>query len=81
MEGKVDESMIQVGKAIPMQDDQGNPLSGIIVEIGADKIKMDFNHPLAGLDLHFSGKVLDVRIPSTEELDHGHAHEPGGHAH
>ena len=81
VDGKVDESMLQVGKVIPMQDDKGNPLSGVLVEIGADSVKMDFNHPLAGLDLHFSGRVLDVREPTMEELDHGHAHEPGGHDH
>jgi FKBP-type peptidyl-prolyl cis-trans isomerase SlyD len=42
---------------------------------------MDFNHPLAGKELHFEGEVLDVRSASQEELDHGHVHGPGGHHH
>jgi FKBP-type peptidyl-prolyl cis-trans isomerase SlyD len=42
---------------------------------------MDFNHPLAGYDLHFIGEVLDVREASAEEIDHGHVHGPGGHHH
>ena len=29
---------------------------------------MDFNHPLAGEDLHFKGKVIEVRDPKPEEL-------------
>jgi FKBP-type peptidyl-prolyl cis-trans isomerase SlyD len=29
---------------------------------------MDFNHPMAGLDLYFSGKIVDVREASEYEL-------------
>jgi FKBP-type peptidyl-prolyl cis-trans isomerase SlyD len=42
---------------------------------------MDFNHPLAGEALSFSGVVIDVREATEEELDHGHVHGPGGHHH
>jgi FKBP-type peptidyl-prolyl cis-trans isomerase SlyD len=42
---------------------------------------MDFNHPLAGTDLHFSVEVLDVREATQEELDHGHVHGEHGHQH
>jgi len=42
---------------------------------------MDFNHPLAGTDLHFVGKILDVRSATEEEISHGHAHGPHGHQH
>ena len=31
-------------------------------------MKMDFNHPLAGEDLFFAGKVLEVRDATEEEL-------------
>ena len=30
VDGKLDESMLQVGRMIPMQDEHGNPLSGIL---------------------------------------------------
>lgn len=79
VDGKVDESLLKVGEAVPMEDQNGMPLMGIIVEVGDEVVKMDFNHPLAGMDLHFSGKVLEVREPSPEELEHGHAHGPEGH--
>jgi len=35
---------------------------------------MDFNHPLADKELHFMGEVVDVRLATLEELQHGHVH-------
>ncbi len=81
VEGKIDEEMLQVGNAIPMQNEQGQPLSGLIKEIKEDKVLMDFNHPLAGTNLHFTGDIIDVREASEEELSHGHVHGDGGHQH
>ncbi len=81
VDGKFDEEMVQVGNYIPMQNDQGQPLNGKVVEIMEDGIVMDFNHPLAGQDLYFSGDVLEVRDASAEEIEHGHAHGPNGHQH
>jgi FKBP-type peptidyl-prolyl cis-trans isomerase SlyD len=42
---------------------------------------MYFNHPLAGMVMHFDGKVEGVRDATQEELDHGHVHGEGGHNH
>ena len=72
---------VQVGAFVPMNDQDGNPMQGLVMEIGTETVKMDFNHPMAGIDLHFSGKVLDVREATAEEIDHGHPHGPGGHRH
>ncbi len=80
-DGKVDEEMLKIGNMITMQDQEGNPIDGRVTEIKEDKVVMDFNHPLAGKNLHFSGKVLDVREASAEELSHGHVHGTGGHQH
>ena len=80
VEGKLVE-MIKVGEFVPMNDHEGNEMQGLILEIGEETIKMDFNHPMAGVDLFFSGKVLDVREAHPEELDHGHVHGAGGHNH
>jgi FKBP-type peptidyl-prolyl cis-trans isomerase SlyD len=67
-DGKIDENICYVGNIVPMVDSSGNPLDGIINEISDDFVKMDFNHPMAGADLWFTGSVLDVREPSAEEL-------------
>jgi FKBP-type peptidyl-prolyl cis-trans isomerase SlyD len=81
IEGKIDDKMLAVGNTITMQDQQGNPLDGKVLAIKDETVIMDFNHPLAGENLHFSGKIIDVRVPSEEELSHGHAHGPEGHGH
>lgn len=80
-DGKVDEELVKVGNMITMQDQEGRPIDGRVMEIKEDKIIMDFNHPLAGKNLHFSGQVLEVRDASEEEMSHGHVHGDGGHQH
>jgi FKBP-type peptidyl-prolyl cis-trans isomerase SlyD len=72
--GKIDDNMLKVGNTIPMQDNSGNRLNGQVKEIGSDKVKMDFNHPLAGNHLFFAGEVREIRSATDEELSHGHAH-------
>jgi FKBP-type peptidyl-prolyl cis-trans isomerase SlyD len=31
--------------------------------------------------LHFNVKVVGLREPTEEELEHGHVHQDGGHHH
>ena len=81
IEGKIDEEILAVGKMLTMQDQNGNPLEGRILAIKDEKVIMDFNHPLAGENLYFSGEIIDVRDASKEESDHGHVHGDGGHQH
>ena len=81
IEGTVDEEMLAIGNMIPMRDNQGNTLQGKVVSVTNDLVKMDFNHPMAGKTLHFSGKILDVRTATADELSHGHVHGDGGHHH
>lgn len=68
-DGVLDEAICQVGNEVPMMDSQGNPLTGVINEITDTHIKMDFNHPMAGVDLCFSGRITEVREASAEELN------------
>jgi len=81
IEGEFDEERIQVGREIEMNDADGNPLLGKVLSINANEVQMDFNHPLAGYELHFTGEILEVREATKEELDHGHVHGPHGHHH
>lgn len=66
--GKFDSEMIQEGNTVPMMDSNGNRLNGSVLEVKEDVVVMDFNHPLAGETLHFSGKVIDVHDASAEEI-------------
>jgi FKBP-type peptidyl-prolyl cis-trans isomerase SlyD len=81
VDGKIDLEMLAIGNVIPMRDDQGHMMQGIVVSVGDDLVRMDFNHPMAGNVLHFKGNVIEVREASAEELSHGHAHGAGGHHH
>ena len=81
VDGKFDDSRVKVGEDIAMHDQDGNQLIGKVMEIAEAHVTMDFNHPLAGYDLHFVGEVLEVRDATPEELDHGHVHGPHGHHH
>lgn len=81
IDGKIDDDILFVGNDIPMQNNEGQTIMGKVMEITSDKVKMDFNHPLAGLDLFFKGEILDVRKATSEEIEHGHVHGPEGHNH
>jgi FKBP-type peptidyl-prolyl cis-trans isomerase SlyD len=81
IDGQLDEEIVAVGKMVAMQDEQGRPLEGTVLDIKDESIIMDFNHPLAGESLYFSGKIKDVREASKDELAHGHVHGEGGHQH
>jgi FKBP-type peptidyl-prolyl cis-trans isomerase SlyD len=81
IDGVFDEAAIKVGEIIPMEDEEGYPLSGRVLEVAPNDVLIDFNHPLAGLDLYFEGKILDVRDATREELAHGHVHGPHDHHH
>jgi FKBP-type peptidyl-prolyl cis-trans isomerase SlyD len=81
IDGQVDDQMLQVGNYLPMADNEGHHMQAKVVEIGDEQVTMDFNHPLAGMVMHFEGKVQDVRPATAEELAHGHVHGEGGHQH
>ena len=71
MNGTIEDGLLVKDKVIPMQDSQGNRVNGIIEEVMENSVKMNFNHPLAGCELCFSGKVVDIRQASDKELTDG----------
>lgn len=66
--GEFDAELIKVGNTVPMMSSNGQRLNGLVMEVNDEIVKMDFNHPLAGEDLYFSGEVLEVREASDEEV-------------
>jgi FKBP-type peptidyl-prolyl cis-trans isomerase SlyD len=80
-DGVIMEDLLRIGSVLPMTDNEGNRMDGKIIAVTNDAVTLDFNHPLAGRPLHFSGEVVEIRDASTEELDHGHVHGDGGHHH
>jgi FKBP-type peptidyl-prolyl cis-trans isomerase SlyD len=59
------------GLELEMEDKDGDTVFAKIVSIGRSRVKMDFNHPLAGKDLDFDVTILDLRQPTPQELDQG----------
>ena len=72
------EEMLEEGNFLPLMDENGYSMQAKILKNLGDQLLLDFNHPLVGFDLHFEGKVLEVREASKEELSHGHVHGQHG---
>lgn len=68
VDGKFDDELISVGNTVPMMSSNGQHLNGVVLDVNEANVKMDFNHPLAGEDLYFSGKIVEVREASDDEL-------------
>jgi FKBP-type peptidyl-prolyl cis-trans isomerase SlyD len=62
------------GVELELTDNEGDVVYARIVSVGKSDVKLDFNHPLAGKELHFDVTVVDLRAATIEELDHGHVH-------
>jgi FKBP-type peptidyl-prolyl cis-trans isomerase SlyD len=60
---------------------EGGQRAVTVQKVGMSAIDVDLNHPMAGKALHFDVSVSEVRDPTEEELQHGHAHPPGAAAH
>jgi len=74
VEGKIEEGLLVLNNIVSMQDQQGNRFDGKVIELKDETVKMDFNHPMAGQTLYFTGKIIEVRDATPEELEHGHVH-------
>ena len=69
------------GAQLQLTNQDGQPMVGVVQAISDDKVTMDFNHQLAGKELHFAGDIANLRAATEEEITHGHVHGPEGHQH
>jgi FKBP-type peptidyl-prolyl cis-trans isomerase SlyD len=65
---------VKPGVELQVTNEDGELLDAVIISVSKDKVQLDFNHPLAGKDLSFAVKVVDLREAEAEELEHGHVH-------
>lgn len=68
VDGKFDDEIIKAGAVVPMMTADGFRINGLVKEVTPTHVIMDFNHPLAGKDVRFKGKILAVRDATPEEL-------------
>ena len=66
--GRFDKDTVYPGAVLPLVNADGVRFQGIVLEVKEDKVVVDLNHPLAGKDLHFRGKVVTFRDATNEEL-------------
>ncbi|HBX71154.1 MAG TPA: peptidylprolyl isomerase [Chloroflexi bacterium] len=76
-----EEICVEPGVELEMRDEDGDLLYARILSVGKSRVKLDFNHPLAGKELTFDVTIVGLRHPTPEELEHGHVHGSEGHAH
>lgn len=65
---------LQPGVTLQVQDNEGNVMLAQITNVGDETVTLDFNHPLAGKELHFDVTVVGLRVANDEEIAHGHVH-------
>jgi FKBP-type peptidyl-prolyl cis-trans isomerase SlyD len=70
---------LETGVALQLRDQNGDVLDAYITEVRDESVRLNFNHPLAGKELHFTVTVVDLRAATPEEIEHGHAHDAAGH--
>lgn len=72
---------VEEGLELTVRDDAGQARYARIESVEGETVRLNFNHPLAGDELHFNVKVVNLREPTGEELEHGHVHQGGEHHH
>lgn len=73
VDGKFDAEMVKAGNYVPMMTADGYRINGLVKEVSDKEVVMDFNHPLAGKNVRFEGKVTLVREATPAEI-----HPAGG---
>ena len=68
VDGHFDDKNIYLDAIVPLQNEDGNRFNGQVIEITADKVKVDLNHPLAGRTLNFQGEIIESREASNDEM-------------
>lgn len=76
-----DGGRLRAGDTTVLSSKDGTQRVVTVVKVGQSVIDVDLNHPMAGRTLVFDIEIVSVRAATPEEIEHGHAHEPGGHAH
>lgn len=62
---------VQVGMMLEMRTKDGRTKPVIVVEIGAEQVKLDGNHPFADKTLDFEVSIANVQAAAPEELSAG----------
>lgn len=59
VDGEIPEEF-SIGNFVELIDEKDNSQLCIILEISGNVVKMDFNHPLAGVDVFVQGEIIEA---------------------
>ena len=62
------DNILVEGNFVCLTDDEGDQHNGKILSWTDHKVKVDFNHAMAGKHLFFSGVILNIRPATVDEL-------------
>lgn len=78
VDGHFDDKHVYPNAIIPLQNAEGQRFNGQVMDVTADAVKIDLNHPLAGRTLNFRGAVIENREATNDELSAFVNHMQGG---
>lgn len=55
------EMMLEPGVIVGFDTPSGDEIPGMVLEVDEAKVKVDFNHPLAGHHLEFEVEILEIK--------------------
>ena len=64
---------LEIGEHYTGENEDGEAVSFVVLEIEGEEALVDFNHPLAGNSLEFWVKVVGIRQATPSELEHRRA--------
>ena len=59
---------LEEGQIIGFTGRAGEDIAGAVVEIQDQRVRVDFNHPLAGREIEFEVEILSVEDPSDPDF-------------
>ena len=62
---------LKPGVKLHLKDKDGEKKQAHIESVQKKTVRLNFNHPLAGKDLSFSVRVVELRPATQDELEHG----------
>jgi FKBP-type peptidyl-prolyl cis-trans isomerase SlpA len=58
---------LEPGQIVGFSGPDGEEIAGAVLEVQAQHVKVDFNHPLAGREIVFETRIIEVTNPPCEE--------------
>jgi FKBP-type peptidyl-prolyl cis-trans isomerase SlyD len=62
---------VEVGTELQVRGQNGETLHGRITKVEGENVELNFNHPLAGKELHFDVTITALREATDDELLQG----------